>query len=177
MPREPPPHRLVGRAAVHAAKLCTLIVARAWRAFGDSPSPPRIRRGATPLDPPRLTVAPSQRRDQLVPRPHAHPPHATPPGPMPGAIQVRQWSLSGNNPDEAMRRSHPDCRATLCRQFCLRPPRSLDPLTAAAECLIFGTHVADLYRYACRLVNADRGTLHPVSRHHPGVQHDITKQL
>jgi hypothetical protein len=37
--------------------------------------------------------------------------------------------------------------------------------------------VADLYRYACRLVNADRGALHPVSRHHLGVQHNITKQL
>jgi hypothetical protein len=26
-------------------------------------------------------------------------------------------------------------------------------------------------------VIADRGTLHPVSRHHPRVHHDITKQL
>jgi hypothetical protein len=36
MPREPPPHRFVGRAAMHSANLCSLIVAHASRAFGDN---------------------------------------------------------------------------------------------------------------------------------------------
>src|SRR6516165_9273108 len=46
---------------------------------------------ATPLDPPRPAVAPSQRCNQLVPRCHAHPSHAIPPGPN-----------AGNNSGEAI---------------------------------------------------------------------------
>jgi hypothetical protein len=97
-----------------------------------------------------LTVAPRYRCDQFVPRRHAHPSHATPPGPMPGAIQVRQQkSLQTSMIDTITalpaaasrldcRHSHPDCRATvarivspaLCRR---RAPCVTAPLPAASR--------------------------------------------
>src|SRR5262245_51882490 len=59
----------------------------------------KLVKDASPLNPRSFSITPRQSCNQLIPRRHAHPS----PGPLPGALQVRQLSICGSNSGEAMR--------------------------------------------------------------------------